>query len=237
MWTETPRAPPALTEAPPAPQEAPLSVACASLLWAALLKGTPTILPKLGKRWPKRLSNTSDQAYAWRCHRRLCIGVDLLWPARILASFGPPADRLLPRARAVQQNAVMQFTIKASEIQVVSCPLRSQRRVCPKVLPRRPTSVKHCPQPGTAASLGKQFHPARKSRNLQNSFLALQPSHLPHFPLYRNRPDPTPKPRHSNQSQIQLHLSMVRPMRAHGASTCYPPKLIYYHGPCPPTQC
>ena len=58
MWTETPRAPPALTEAPPAPQEAPLSVARASLLWAALLKGTPTILPKLGKRWPKQLSQT-----------------------------------------------------------------------------------------------------------------------------------------------------------------------------------
>ena len=74
-----------LTGPPPAPPETPLSVACASSLWAALLKGAPTILPKLGKRW-RRLSNKSDEAYFGRCPRRLCIGVDLLWPARLFAS-------------------------------------------------------------------------------------------------------------------------------------------------------
>ena len=66
---------PYLTEAPPAPQETPLSVACASSLWAALLKGAATILPIPEKRWPRRLSNTSDKAYAGRCHKRLCIAL------------------------------------------------------------------------------------------------------------------------------------------------------------------
>ena len=33
---------------------------------------------------------------------------------------GPPAERLLPRARAVKHNAAMQFTIKAFELRVVS---------------------------------------------------------------------------------------------------------------------